>query len=189
MLPEVCMRTTLTFGIAQLGWFLRTPDEHSASIWSRPSFDSFGIIDLSERPRVLKHQVVRSRLEELLEDLVEVDPFPAECELAESFSVSRETIRQALRELLPIPISSRTSRCRRRCTPNSRGAESISAERRTRSRPLFPTRAKHCYTSTRVRRCSCSSASRTTTRAFPSISAAHSIEAIGWRSPRRCTPD
>ncbi|UOG23559.1 GntR family transcriptional regulator [Gordonia amicalis] len=57
-------------------------------------------MDLSERPRVLKHQVVRSRLEELLEDLVEVDPFPAECELAESFSVSRETIRQALRELL-----------------------------------------------------------------------------------------
>jgi len=55
---------------------------------------------LSEQPRVLKHQVVRSRLEELLDDLVEGDPFPAERELAESFSVSRETIRQALRELL-----------------------------------------------------------------------------------------
>lgn len=124
----------------------------------------FGSMDLFERPRVLKHQVVRSRLEGLLEDLVEGDPFPAERELAEAFSVSRETIRQALRELLPIPISSRTSRCRRRCTPNSRGAESISAERRTRWRPLFPTRAKrHCYTSMRVRRCSCSSASRTTT--------------------------
>ncbi|GAC00455.1 putative GntR family transcriptional regulator [Gordonia namibiensis NBRC 108229] len=55
---------------------------------------------LSEQPRVLKHQVVRSRLEESLEDLVEGDPFPAERELAETFSVSRETIRQALRELL-----------------------------------------------------------------------------------------
>lgn len=57
-------------------------------------------MDLFERPRVLKHQVVRSRLEGLLEDLVEGDPFPAERALAEAFSVSRETIRQALRELL-----------------------------------------------------------------------------------------
>ncbi|MGW0036788.1 GntR family transcriptional regulator [Gordonia sp. NPDC003376] len=57
-------------------------------------------MSLSEQPRVLKHQVVRSQLEELLEDLVEGDPFPAERDLAESFSVSRETVRQALRELL-----------------------------------------------------------------------------------------
>lgn len=54
----------------------------------------------SAEPRVLKHQVVRAQLERLLDDLEVGDPFPAEREIAERFDVARETVRQALRELL-----------------------------------------------------------------------------------------
>ncbi|MGN2635257.1 GntR family transcriptional regulator [Nocardia takedensis] len=51
-------------------------------------------------PRVLKHQMIRAELEHLLVDMVPGDPFPAERELAERFDAARETVRQALRELL-----------------------------------------------------------------------------------------
>ncbi len=57
-------------------------------------------VSASAEPRVLKHQVVRTELERLLDDLRVGDPFPAEREIAERFDVARETVRQALRELL-----------------------------------------------------------------------------------------
>lgn len=49
---------------------------------------------------MLKHQVVRSQLDELLDGLSPGDAFPAERVLAERYDVARETLRQALRELL-----------------------------------------------------------------------------------------
>ncbi|BBX27976.1 GntR family transcriptional regulator PhnF [Mycolicibacterium alvei] len=57
-------------------------------------------VSASAEPRVLKHQLVRAQLERLLDDLEVDDPFPAEREIAERFDVARETVRQALRELL-----------------------------------------------------------------------------------------
>nr|WP_170949271.1 GntR family transcriptional regulator [Rhodococcus sp. 06-621-2] len=57
------------------------------------------MVDDSE-PRVLKHQVVRRELDALLDDLSPGDPFPSERDLAERHGVSRETLRQAMRELL-----------------------------------------------------------------------------------------
>ncbi|MFD4357151.1 GntR family transcriptional regulator [Nocardia sp. NPDC058519] len=51
-------------------------------------------------PRVLKHQVVRAQLDRMLDDMQVGDPFPAEREIAETYDVARETVRQALRELL-----------------------------------------------------------------------------------------
>ena len=45
------------------------------------------------------HQI-RTALDELLDGLVEGDPFPPERELATRFGVARETLRQALHELL-----------------------------------------------------------------------------------------
>jgi GntR family transcriptional regulator len=51
-------------------------------------------------PRVLKHQVVRAQLDHLLDGMIEGDSFPSERDLAERFDVARETVRQALRELL-----------------------------------------------------------------------------------------
>lgn len=45
------------------------------------------------------HQI-RTALDELLDGLVEGDPFPPERELATRFGVARETVRQALHELL-----------------------------------------------------------------------------------------
>lgn len=51
-------------------------------------------------PRVLKHQIVRRNLDALLDDLSPGDPFPSERDLAEQHGVSRETLRQAMRELL-----------------------------------------------------------------------------------------
>jgi len=47
-----------------------------------------------------KHYVVRTHVEDLLADLSEGDPVPAERELAARCGVSRETVRQALHELL-----------------------------------------------------------------------------------------
>ncbi|MBJ7466632.1 MAG: GntR family transcriptional regulator [Mycolicibacterium sp.] len=54
----------------------------------------------SAQPRVLKHQVVRAQLDRLLDGLQVGDPFPAEREIADMFDVARETVRQAVRELL-----------------------------------------------------------------------------------------
>ncbi|BCN58565.1 UTRA domain-containing protein [Rhodococcus hoagii] len=47
-----------------------------------------------------KHYLVRAHVEDLLADLSEGDPVPAERELAARCGVSRETVRQALHELL-----------------------------------------------------------------------------------------
>ncbi len=47
-----------------------------------------------------KPYVVRIRLDEILDDLHEGDPFPPERELAARFGVARETVRQAVHELL-----------------------------------------------------------------------------------------
>ncbi|MGW0174981.1 GntR family transcriptional regulator [Rhodococcus sp. NPDC003322] len=47
-----------------------------------------------------KHYIVRTHVEDLLADLVAGDPVPAERELAATCGVSRETVRQALHELL-----------------------------------------------------------------------------------------
>ncbi|AQT80173.1 GntR family transcriptional regulator [Mycolicibacterium litorale] len=47
-----------------------------------------------------KAHLVRTQLDELLADLVEGDPVPAERELAARFGVARDTVRQALHELL-----------------------------------------------------------------------------------------
>jgi GntR family transcriptional regulator len=49
---------------------------------------------------VSKPYVIRTALDEVLEDLVEGDAFPPERELALRFGVARETLRQALHELL-----------------------------------------------------------------------------------------
>lgn len=49
---------------------------------------------------MLKHQVVRAHLDRLLDSMEAGDPFPAERDIAERFDVARETVRQALRELL-----------------------------------------------------------------------------------------
>jgi GntR family transcriptional regulator len=49
---------------------------------------------------VSKSYAIRTALDELLVDLVEGDPFPPERELATRFGVARETVRQALQELL-----------------------------------------------------------------------------------------
>ncbi|WP_204250203.1 GntR family transcriptional regulator [Mycolicibacterium goodii] len=51
-------------------------------------------------PRLLKHQVIRAELDRMLDGMRIGDPFPAEREIAEQFEVARETVRQALRELL-----------------------------------------------------------------------------------------
>ncbi|WP_187328475.1 GntR family transcriptional regulator [Rhodococcus sp. WS3] len=51
-------------------------------------------------PRMLKHQVVRKSLDSLLEGMSPGDPFPSERDLADAHDVSRETLRQAIRELL-----------------------------------------------------------------------------------------
>ncbi|MGX1811855.1 GntR family transcriptional regulator [Nocardia sp. NPDC055321] len=54
----------------------------------------------TEAPRVLKHQVIRARLDELLDGMTPGESFPAEREIAERFDAARETVRQAMRELL-----------------------------------------------------------------------------------------
>jgi GntR family transcriptional regulator len=47
-----------------------------------------------------KPYLIRTALQELLDDLAEGDPFPPERELAARFGVARETVRHALHELL-----------------------------------------------------------------------------------------
>lgn len=47
-----------------------------------------------------KPHAIRTELDDLLDDLLEGDPFPPERELATRFGVARETVRQALHELL-----------------------------------------------------------------------------------------
>jgi GntR family transcriptional regulator len=49
---------------------------------------------------VSKPHLIRTSLDAILTDLVEGDPFPPERELAARFGVARETVRQALHELL-----------------------------------------------------------------------------------------
>ncbi|WP_415976662.1 GntR family transcriptional regulator [Rhodococcus sp. 077-4] len=51
-------------------------------------------------PRVLKHQIVRRSLDAMLDGMSAGDAFPSERDLAEKYDVSRETLRQAIRELL-----------------------------------------------------------------------------------------
>ncbi|MEU1617928.1 GntR family transcriptional regulator [Streptomyces sp. NPDC005722] len=55
---------------------------------------------IPEHGRLPKYFVVKTRLEELLGELGEDVPLPTERELAARFGVARETVRQALRELL-----------------------------------------------------------------------------------------
>src|SRR6476659_7429248 len=50
--------------------------------------------------RTSKPYLVRTAVDDLLAELVEGDPFPPERELATRFGVARETVRQALHELL-----------------------------------------------------------------------------------------
>jgi len=59
-----------------------------------------GPVTAGAAPRILKHQVVRAELDRMLDGMRIGDPFPAEREIAEQFEVARETVRQALRELL-----------------------------------------------------------------------------------------
>ena len=51
-------------------------------------------------PRVLKHQIVRASLDAMLDGMAAGDAFPSERDLADRYDVSRETLRQAIRELL-----------------------------------------------------------------------------------------
>ncbi|MFD4369473.1 GntR family transcriptional regulator [Rhodococcus sp. NPDC058521] len=55
---------------------------------------------VDSEPRVLKHQIVRRNLDAVLDGMAPGDPFPSERDLAEQHDVSRETLRQAIRELL-----------------------------------------------------------------------------------------
>ncbi|WP_433603408.1 GntR family transcriptional regulator [Nocardia sp. CA-135953] len=55
---------------------------------------------IDSAPRLPKSYLVRTELEQLLTDLEEGDPVPSERDLAVRFEVARETVRQALRDLL-----------------------------------------------------------------------------------------
>jgi GntR family transcriptional regulator len=55
---------------------------------------------IPEHGRIPKYYAVKTRIAALLERLGEGEPLPAERELAEEYGVARETVRQALRELV-----------------------------------------------------------------------------------------
>ncbi|AMY54927.1 GntR family transcriptional regulator [Rhodococcus fascians] len=55
---------------------------------------------MATEPRVLKHQIVRRSLDAMLDGMSAGDAFPSERDLADRYDVSRETLRQAMRELL-----------------------------------------------------------------------------------------
>ena len=57
-------------------------------------------MDSPQTTRVPKVFLVRTEIDMLLADLTEGDPVPSERDLATRFGVARETVRQALRELL-----------------------------------------------------------------------------------------
>ncbi|MFZ3470596.1 GntR family transcriptional regulator [Streptomyces sp. 4.24] len=55
---------------------------------------------IPEHGRIPKYYAVKARIAGLLDELGEGGPLPTERDLAEQYEVSRETVRQALRELL-----------------------------------------------------------------------------------------
>ncbi|WP_054814239.1 GntR family transcriptional regulator [Nocardia arizonensis] len=63
--------------------------------------DAAGVTPNSTRSgRMPKSYAVRTELERIIDDLEEGDPVPSERDLAVRFEVARETVRQALRDLL-----------------------------------------------------------------------------------------
>ncbi|WP_052847660.1 GntR family transcriptional regulator [Streptomyces avicenniae] len=67
-----------------------------------PDFDPGAPVrsGVPEHGRVPKYYAVKARVEALVDDLAEGDLLPTERDLALRYAVSRETVRQALRELL-----------------------------------------------------------------------------------------
>ncbi|MFJ4686053.1 GntR family transcriptional regulator [Streptomyces sp. NPDC088789] len=55
---------------------------------------------IPEHGRIPKYYAVKARLDQLVEGMSEGDPVPTERDLSERYDVARETVRQALRELL-----------------------------------------------------------------------------------------
>ncbi|MEU9337461.1 GntR family transcriptional regulator [Streptomyces sp. NPDC048290] len=55
---------------------------------------------IPEHGRIPKYYAVKARLDRLVEELGEGDALPTERDLSERYDVARETVRQALRELL-----------------------------------------------------------------------------------------
>ncbi|MFJ7078088.1 GntR family transcriptional regulator [Streptomyces sp. NPDC098781] len=55
---------------------------------------------IPEHGRIPKYYAVKARLDQLIGELDEGDPLPTERDLSESYEVARETVRQAIRELV-----------------------------------------------------------------------------------------
>ena len=55
---------------------------------------------IPEHGRIPKYYAVKARLDHLIGELGEGDPLPTERDLSESYEVARETVRQAIRELV-----------------------------------------------------------------------------------------
>lgn len=62
--------------------------------------DAAGVAGVTPSGRTSKSYAVRTELERIIDDLEEGDAVPSERDLAVRFEVARETVRQALRELL-----------------------------------------------------------------------------------------